>query len=196
MDRSSKTNAGEYYDKLSASYDELYGEEQLRKHDKVVEFLGNRRFGIIVDIGCGTGNLLEKLGERCEAAVGIDVSSQMLLMAKTRLGRERVELVRADFKALPVRSSIMDCALAISLLDSRHDDYKAQMSEIRRIATQQGTLAFTVFHPDDEDLKIEQFALPPRASVEKISKRENLYVIQPTNTPGNGPSKAGLSHLL
>ena len=196
MDRPSKTNIGEYYNKLSRSYDELYGEEQLRKHDKVVESLGNRRFGITVDIGCGTGTLLEKLGWRCEAAVGIDVSSEMLLKAKTRLGRERAELIRADSKALPIRRATMDCVLAISLLDSSGENYKAQMSEIKRIAKQQGTLALTIFHPDDEGLKIEQFGLPPQASIEKISKIETLYVIQPTNNLGRGSSNPGLSHLL
>ncbi len=164
--------------------------EQLRKHNKVAEFFEDKMFGIVVDIGCGTGNLLEKVGKRCEAAIGIDISSQMLLNAKTRLRRERVELIRADSKALPIRSTCVDCVLTISLLDFSEDNWRAQMSELKRIAKTTGTLAFTIFHADERVLKIEQLGLPRRTLVENISVIETLYVVRPESNADSRPSKA------
>ncbi len=177
MDHSSRTNVEEYYNNLSASYDELYGSEQVRKHNKVVEFLGNKMFGIVVDVGCGTGNLLEKVRERSEVAIGIDLSSRMLRKARARLGCGIVELIRADSKALPIRSTSVDCVLTISLLDFSKDNWRAQISELRRIAKNAGALNLTVFHGDGQVPKIEQLGLPPRTHVENISGIESLYVV-------------------
>ncbi len=196
MDRPSKTNREEYYDKLSASYDELYGAEQLRKHYKIADLLGNETFEIVVDVGCGTGNLLEKVADRYGFAVGIDISMKMLRKARARLERERVELVRADSKALPTRSASVKCVLSISMLDSKDEDYIEQISEVRRIVEQSGTLAFTIFHPDDQVVRLEQFGLPSGTSVENLSRIEALYVVQGDSTAHNRPGGVGNSQLL
>ena len=62
-----------WYDALSKNYDELYGEEQAKKHAKVLQLLGNREFNIMVDVGCGTGMLLELVAPRCQVVLGMDL---------------------------------------------------------------------------------------------------------------------------
>src|SRR5260370_4089390 len=77
----------EWYNTLSSSYDELYGKEQSQKYETVLEFLGNRHFRVLIDIGCGTVTFLEKAQETYDYAIGIDLSTKMLQIAKCRKSR-------------------------------------------------------------------------------------------------------------
>src|SRR5207342_1598310 len=47
--------------------------------------LGNRPLGRLVDIGTGTGRMIELFGPRALHAVGIDRSSEMLRLARVKL---------------------------------------------------------------------------------------------------------------
>ncbi|MCH8896358.1 MAG: metalloregulator ArsR/SmtB family transcription factor, partial [Proteobacteria bacterium] len=49
----------------------------------VRKLLGSRPVGDLLDIGTGTGRLLRILGESAKQAVGIDISSKMLLVARS-----------------------------------------------------------------------------------------------------------------
>lgn len=55
--------------------------------------------GPVLDLGCGTGKLLERLPQRSIQAFGIDRSPSMLGIAARRIGNRR--LVRADATHLP-----------------------------------------------------------------------------------------------
>ncbi|TMI23485.1 class I SAM-dependent methyltransferase [Candidatus Bathyarchaeota archaeon] len=177
LHRFSGNSVEEYYDKLSTGYDELYGPEQSRKHTKVIDFLGDKIVEIVVDVGCGTGNLLERVGKRSEMGVGIDISLRMLFKARARLGRGRAELIRADSKALPIKSASADIVLAISLLEFSKGDWRSRIMELGRIVKRRGTLAFTVFHPDRQVLKIGRLGLRPGTRVENVSGMETLYLV-------------------
>jgi ubiquinone/menaquinone biosynthesis C-methylase UbiE len=53
----------------------------------------------VLDFGCGVGRMLLPLAERCERAVGVDVSETMLAEAREHCGRRglsNVRLVRSD----------------------------------------------------------------------------------------------------
>ena len=65
---------------------------------------------LVLDIGCGTGRLTEKLLERLPRGrvIGIDASPAMLQVAEAYLKprfQSRVHLVRGDASALPVRAA-------------------------------------------------------------------------------------------
>ena len=69
------------------------------------------KVGDLLDIGTGTGHVLELLGERAESAVGIDLSRDMLLVARANLWRKGLRhcLVRqADMMRLPFPSGRFD----------------------------------------------------------------------------------------
>ncbi|MCH6572545.1 MAG: metalloregulator ArsR/SmtB family transcription factor, partial [Proteobacteria bacterium] len=51
----------------------------------VMKLLGSRLVGDLLDIGTATGRLLRILGESAKQAVGIDISSKMLLVARSNL---------------------------------------------------------------------------------------------------------------
>src|SRR6201985_3307252 len=70
--------------------------------------VGARR---LLDIGTGTGRLLEVLAPKVERAVGIDQSREMLALARAhlaRVGLDNVEIRQADMYALPFEANSFD----------------------------------------------------------------------------------------
>ncbi len=51
----------------------------------ILDAVGDERLGDLLDIGTGTGRMLRLLGPRAETAVGIDISREMLMLARSNL---------------------------------------------------------------------------------------------------------------
>ena len=71
--------------------------------DAIVQVSGERRIRRLVDLGSGTGRMLTLLGPRAAQAVGLDLSQQMLNIARrntTEAGLANVELRHGDGLAL------------------------------------------------------------------------------------------------
>jgi SAM-dependent methyltransferase len=77
-------NAADFYDDLSADYDEMFGfEKDLAAAEKFVSGLKTRfRFEKALDIGCGTGSFTLALTRGGTEAVGMDLSGAMLEEAR------------------------------------------------------------------------------------------------------------------
>ena len=164
-----------WYDALSRNYDELYGEEQNKKHAKVLELLGNREFKIIVDVGCGTGKLLGLISPRSRFGLGIDLSLQMLKRAKRRTTDSGVQLVRADASHLPLQDHIADGVTSVSMTESG-SVFEEHFNELSRIATKDATLIMTIF--DDKDrTSWKQLSETRIELVASLSDREQLYLL-------------------
>jgi ubiquinone/menaquinone biosynthesis C-methylase UbiE len=163
-----------WYDALSKNYDELYGEEQNRKHAKLLKLLGNREFKIIVDVGCGTGKLLGLISPRSQFGLGIDLSVQMLTLAKQRAANG-VQLLRADASHLPLQDHIADGVLSVSMTESG-PVLEKHFNELSRIATKDATLIMTIF--DDKDrTSWKQLSETRIELVASLSDREQLYLL-------------------
>ena len=78
-------------------------------HDAVLARLAGARPQVVVDLGCGTGQLTRRLVQRFPGAdvVGVDYSSGMLSEAGPRVGHA-AHLVRADATELPLRAATAD----------------------------------------------------------------------------------------
>jgi len=90
---------------------------------------------LLVDLGTGTGFLLDKLLRRFPAcrAVAIDGSEQMMASAKTRLGglAQRVEFVTADFRqpeAFGVSAGSADAVVSAYALHHLNLEEKARVA--------------------------------------------------------------------
>jgi ubiquinone/menaquinone biosynthesis C-methylase UbiE len=163
-----------WYDALSKNYDELYGEEQNKKHAKVLELLENRQFKIIVDVGCGTGKLLGLISSRSQVGLGIDLSVQMLNRARERARDTGIQLVRADASHLPLQDHIADGVLSVSMTEVG-PVLEKQFEELSRIATKDATLIMTIF--DDKDRTSWKRLSETRIElVASLSDREQLYL--------------------
>jgi ubiquinone/menaquinone biosynthesis C-methylase UbiE len=164
-----------WYDALSKNYDELYGEEQNKKHAKLLELLGNREFKIIVDVGCGTGKLLGLISPRSQVGLGIDLSVEMLNIAKQRTIDTGIQLVRADASHLPLQDHIADGVTSVSMTESG-PVLEEHFNELSRIATKDATLVMTIFD-DRNRTSWKQLNETRIELVVSLSDREQLYLL-------------------
>lgn len=162
-----------WYDALSTSYDDLYADEQGRKHQKIMEILEDNEFERFVDVGCGTGRLLETISSKTKLTLGIDVSRRMLIKAKQRLHNHSAQFVRAEASHLPLQDHVADGVVSVSV--SEHGpSFGEQFQELSRIATGNAVLSMTVF--SDKNRTFHDELVGRRMEfVASLSDREQLW---------------------
>jgi len=98
----------------------------------------------ILDVGCGTGLMLEHLREMGQSPVGFDLHPLAMRYCQQR-GLQR--LVRGDVTRLPFGDSCFDLILALDLMEHVEDD-RALLREFRRVAVPGALILLTVpAHP-------------------------------------------------
>lgn len=114
--------------------------------------LGARGFGTLVDIGTGTGRMIELFGKRAEQAIGIDRSSEMLRLARVKLESAgvRSSLRQGDMYALPLADGSADCAIIHQVLHYAHAPADA-IAEAARVLAPGGTLLVVDFAAHDRE---------------------------------------------
>lgn len=109
--------------------------------------LGEAPVGVLVDIGTGTGRMLELFGERAREAIGIDRSSEMLRLARAKLhDRANTELRQADLYRLPIGSAQADLAILHHVLHFAEAPDLA-IAEAARVLGPGGRLLIADFAP-------------------------------------------------
>ena len=93
------------YDQTAHIYNHRYREIQEEKYRSILRRVTFGRADLILDAGCGTGMLLEKIPK--EHAVGVDFSREMIKRAKNK--NKSSNLVRADLSNLPFKDNTFDC---------------------------------------------------------------------------------------
>ena len=126
----------------------------------VAAALGPGPFGLLVDLGTGTGRMLELLRDRYRRGLGIDLSSAMLAYARAKL--ERTELRHAqvrqgDIYDLPLADQAADAAVMHQVLHFLSDPQRA-VREAARVLAPGGRLLIVDFAPHDLEFLREQFA--------------------------------------
>ncbi|QHI95079.1 metalloregulator ArsR/SmtB family transcription factor [Aristophania vespae] len=125
----------------------------------ILSLVGSAPLGQLVDIGTGTGRMLELLAPQAESAIGFDRSPSMLRLARsklenvqTRLGT-RAELRQGDFYALPLANEAVDLAIMHQVL--RYAQHPASvLAEAARLLAPGGRLLVVDFATHNrEDLR-------------------------------------------
>jgi ubiquinone/menaquinone biosynthesis C-methylase UbiE/DNA-binding transcriptional ArsR family regulator len=101
----------------------------------IVAELGSAPIGDLLDIGTGTGRVLELLGKHAESAVGVDISTQMLLVARTNLhaaGLKEVMVRHGDMYQLPFADASFDTVTLDQVL-FQADQPQAVIAEAARL---------------------------------------------------------------
>src|SRR3989338_2104713 len=107
MDRNLKENK-RFFDGCAASYDKGIVPYWMKMfYRSALEDIGME--GCVLDVSCGTGNLLEELSRRGhQQLVGIDYSSEMVEIARRKLG-DRAMIQKADVHHLPFDYDLIFC---------------------------------------------------------------------------------------
>ena len=95
---------------------------------------------LVLDLGCGTGALLEPLRRRGYRALGLDVRPEGL--ASVRARDPDAWVVQAEADRLPLRDGSVDAVLALDVLE--HVDDSAVLAEVARVLRPGGLLVASV----------------------------------------------------
>ena len=120
--------------------------------------LSDRPIGRLVDIGTGTGRMLELFGPASQHAIGVDRSPDMLRLARGKLaisGNSHLELRQGDIMALPLSSGIADTVILHQVLHYIPAPEIA-VAEAARIVSPDGRLMIVDFAPHGrEELRMQ-----------------------------------------
>jgi len=108
--------------------------------------LGKRPLGTLVDIGTGTGRMIELFAPRASQAIGIDRSSEMLRLARVKLEEAGIasSLRQGDMYALPLPDQSADSIIIHQVLHYAHSP-AAAVAEAARVLAPGGTLLIVDF---------------------------------------------------
>lgn len=126
-------------------------EAQLEK--EFINLVGNLPVADFLDIGTGTGRILELMAERVERGMGIDVSAEMLTVARTNLEKanlRNVHVRQGDMYNMPVEDQSIDLA-TLHLVLHYSDDPALVIEEAARVLRPNGRLFIVDFVTHDEE---------------------------------------------
>lgn len=113
--------------------------------------LGPGPFGLLVDLGTGTGRILELMAERYERGLGIDASQAMLAYARARLnklGLGKAQLRHGDIYNLAMPDGAADAVVMHQVLHYLSDP-GAAIREAARVVAPGGQLLIVDFAPHE-----------------------------------------------
>ena len=134
----------DYYDDFSHGYERErgYGYHQLldELEMRVVTPLATGKR--VLEVGCGTGLILDRLARHAREAHGIDLSAGMLLGARAR----RLSVVQASATHLPFASNSFDFVCSFKVL-AHVPDIRGAVAEIVRVTRPGGQMALEFYNP-------------------------------------------------
>ncbi len=141
----SSSRSRRFYNLIGKMYDWIYA-DQIYGYRQAVEYLVNRFIepgDRVLDIGCGTGLLMEIAQAKAGTLVGIDISLGMLKQARNKLGKgEKTCLIAADCRALPLGVNFDKIVSSFMLVILTHDDQKQVVRSLASLLSQRGALVF------------------------------------------------------
>lgn len=126
--------------------------------ERMGELIGERDIDLLVDLGTGTGRMLEIFGTRASRAVGFDISPDMLTIARAKLDElaaENCQVRQGDCANVPLEDNVADIVILHQVLHFLDDPQRA-VNEAARITRPGGCVLIADFGPHEmEDLRNE-----------------------------------------
>ena len=135
------------YDRLARRYDRRWASYLHASLGHTLAQIQLRDGQTVLDVGCGTGQLLATLAATTPAAtfIGVDASREMLRVAQSRVQRGR--FIRGAAEQLPIASGSVDWLVTTSVFHYVSDPFAARR-EFRRVLSPGGTLVLTDWSAD------------------------------------------------
>jgi ArsR family transcriptional regulator len=119
----------------------------------IARALGEAPVGRLIDIGTGTGRMLELFGPAAHHAIGVDRSPEMLRLARVKLGQAGLasaELRQGDMYALPLASGTAETVIIHQVLHYAQQP-SAAVAEAARLLVPGGRLLIVDFAPHERE---------------------------------------------
>ena len=151
-----------YFGRHAAEWDRI---RKLHVADEAVEAairgaLADRPFRSLLDLGTGTGRMLELFGPEIERGVGLDLSHDMLALARARLDRaglRHCSVRQGDIYDLALPKDSFDLIIIHQVLHFLDDSGRA-IQEAARVLRPGGRLLVVDFAPHDLEFLRDQHA--------------------------------------
>jgi ubiquinone/menaquinone biosynthesis C-methylase UbiE/DNA-binding transcriptional ArsR family regulator len=143
--------AGAYFERVAPQWDRirsLYVSESAVEA-AIVKAAGDGPFERVVDLGTGSGRMLTLLGKKAKMSLGLDLSQNMLNIARanvSRAGLDKVELRHGDIFATRLPPQSADLVLVHQVLHYLADP-AAAVAEAARLVIPGGRLLIVDFAP-------------------------------------------------
>ncbi len=112
-----------YYDELAESYNNLHGEEQLRKAKLILQHIKIKKSDKLLDVGCGTGIATELFP--CSKQ-GIDPAKELVKQCS-------FPAIVGKAESLPFKDNSFDIVISLTAVHN-FDDIEKGLNEIARVA--------------------------------------------------------------
>jgi ubiquinone/menaquinone biosynthesis C-methylase UbiE/DNA-binding transcriptional ArsR family regulator len=157
-----RKQAAAYFATRAADWDQiraLHAPEE-RVEAALAAMIGAKPFRNLLDLGTGTGRMLELLAPHAARAVGVDQSAAMLALARARIdqaGLRHVSLRQGDIYAPPVERNAYDLVVVHQVLHFLDDPARA-LAEATRALAPGGRLVIVDFDAHDQEFLRDEFA--------------------------------------
>ena len=130
-----------FFDEWAASYDRFIFSFWLKMmHKKVLKFISRKQGLKILDVSCGTGELLLLLSNKLEKAelYGVDISRNMIRLAEKKIG-EKARINCSDVESLQFKDAMFDYVITTESFHHYVNQEKA-LQEMKRVLKKNGKL--------------------------------------------------------
>ncbi len=151
-----------YFDENAVKWDRIRSLHIAERdvEEAILDALGPGPYDLLLDLGTGTGRILELASDRARQLIGIDTNREMLKCARVRLdkaGLSHCSVRLADIYNLPFPESSADAVLIHQVLHFLENP-KAALAEAARVLKPGGRLAIIDFAPHNLEFLREQHA--------------------------------------
>ena len=154
--------AAQYFQENAAQWNQL---RELHLPDsniekQIVELAGAGPFEMFVDLGTGTGRILELFADRYDQGVGYDLSHDMLAIARANLDKANIanaQVRHGDLLSLPLDDECADIVCVHQVLHYLAEP-DAAVQEAARLLKPGGLLIISDFAPHDLEFLREDHA--------------------------------------
>jgi len=157
-----------YYDAFSNTYDKerFDGYHVFLDDSEVLAVQDFLRDKIVLEVGCGTGLILQRLKRYCRDCVGVDISKGMLSKAK----RRGFACMQADAISLPFRDESFDCVVCFKVLP-HIPNIESAIQEIVRVAKKGGIVALEFYNRSSLRYLVKRLK-PPSKVADGVSDKD------------------------
>lgn len=154
--------AAEYFRANAADWNRIRSlyvpEEEVEQH--LAKAFEGRKIDNLLDIGTGTGRILEIFAPRIKRGLGIDLSHEMLSVARAMLDEKKItncQVRLGDMYSIPLDNASQDAVIFHQVLHFAEDPDSTLM-EAARVLKPGGTMLIVDFAPHDMEFLREQHA--------------------------------------